>query len=103
MPMSLDAAAEAMREAMRETVKEHSTWYLIQAALMIIAGLLALIYPVASTVAVVIFLGWLLIITGIVQGISLIGAAKVPHFWLQLASVALFVIVGLLFIRNPGE
>ncbi len=103
MPTSLDAAAEAMREALRETVKEHSTWYLVQAALMILAGLLALIYPLASTVAVVIFLGWLLIITGIVQGISLIGAGKVPHFWLQLASVALFIIVGLLFLRNPGE
>jgi uncharacterized membrane protein HdeD (DUF308 family) len=52
---------------------------------------------------VVFFLGWLLIIVGVVQGISLIGARYVPHFWVQLVSVVLFVIVGVLFLRNPGE
>lgn len=103
MPTSLEEAAQVMREAMRETVKRHSLWYLVQSALMIIAGIVALVYPVLSTVAVVFFLGWLLIISGIVQGISLIGARTVPHFWLQLVSVVLFLIVGALFLRNPGE
>lgn len=101
--MSLEAAAQVMREAMRETVKRHSLWYLVQSGLMIIAGILALAYPAMSSVAVVFFLGWLLIFGGILQGISLIGARHVPHFWLQLISVVLFVIVGLLFLRNPGE
>jgi uncharacterized membrane protein HdeD (DUF308 family) len=27
----------------------------------------------------------------------------VPHFWLQLVSVVLFILVGSLFLRNPGE
>ena len=103
MTMSLDAAAQVMREAMRETVRRHSLWYLAQSALMIVAGILALAYPALSSVAVVFFLGWLLIISGLFQGISLIGARNVPHFWLQLVSVVLFVIVGMLFLRNPGE
>ena len=103
MSMSLEAAAQVMREAMRETVKRHSLWYLVQSGLMIFAGIVALLYPALSSVAVVIFLGWLLIIAGILQAISLIGARHVPHFWLQLVSVALFVIVGVLFLRNPGE
>jgi uncharacterized membrane protein HdeD (DUF308 family) len=101
--MSLEAAAQVMREAMRQTVKRHSLWYLVQSALMILAGILALVYPALSSVAVVFFLGWLLIISGILQGISLIGARDVPHFWLQLVSVVLFLIVGVLFLRNPGE
>ncbi len=103
MPMSLDAAAEVMREAMRQAVKRHSFWYLVQSALMILAGIAAFIYPLISSVAVVFFLGWLLIISGIVQGIGLIGARAVPHFWLQLVSVVLFILVGTLFLRNPGE
>jgi len=70
---------------------------------MILAGVLAIVYPVLSSVAVVIFLGWLLIISGVVQAISVIGAHSVPHFWLQLVSVVLFVIVGTLFLRHPGE
>jgi uncharacterized membrane protein HdeD (DUF308 family) len=103
MTMTLEAAAHVMRDAMRETVRRHSLWYLVQSALMILAGILALVYPVLSSVAAVLFLGWLLIIGGILQGVSLIGARHVPHFWLQLVSVALFVIVGVLFLRNPGE
>ena len=45
--MSLDAAAQVMREAMREKVKRHSLWYLVQGGVMILAGILALVYPVA--------------------------------------------------------
>jgi len=103
MTMSLEAAAQAMREAMRETVKRYSLWYLIQGALMVLGGVVALIYPIVSSVAVVLLLGWILIISGVVQGISLIGAQHVPHFLLQLISVVLSVIVGVLFIRHPGE
>src|SRR5512134_2198913 len=103
MSMSLDAAAQVMREAMRETVRRHSLWYLIQSALMILAGILALVYPVVSSVGVVFLLGWLLIISGIVQGISLVDVRNVPHFWLQLVSVVLSVIVGVLLLRHPGE
>lgn len=101
--MSLDAAAQVMREAMRETVRRHSLWYLIQGALMILGGILALIYPIMSSVAVVLFLGWVLIVSGVVQGISLIDARNVPHFWLQLVSVVLSIVVGLLLIRNPQQ
>src|SRR5262249_20032948 len=103
MAISLQAAAQVMREAMRETVKRYSLWYLVQSGLMILAGILALVYPAMSSVAVVLFLGWLLIISGILQGISLIGAHHVPHFWLQLVSVVLFVIFGLLVLLNPAE
>jgi hypothetical protein len=80
MSMSLEAAAQVMREAMRETVRRHSLWYLVQSGLMILAGILALAYPAISSVAVVFFLGWLLIISGIFQGIGLIGSAPRASF-----------------------
>ena len=76
----------------------------MQGVLMLLAGIVALIYPFVSTVALVVVLGWLLILSGIVQGISLIGAQNVPNFWLQLVlSVVLWIIVGVLFLRRPGE
>lgn len=103
MSNTYETAAQTIREAVRDSVRRHSAWYLVQSALMIIAGIVALIYPLASTVAVVLFLGWLLIISGIVQGIGLIGARDVPHFWLQLISVVLSIVVGVLFLRSPGE
>src|SRR5215208_2292640 len=103
MALSLVAASEVLREAMRDTVKRYSLWYLIQGVLLIAAGVLAIIYPVISSAAVVVLLGWLLIVSGLLQGMSLIGARHVPHFWLQLISVILAVLVGFLFLRDPAQ
>ena len=103
MSMSLEAAAQVFREAMRQTVKRYWLWYLIEGVLLVVAGILAVIYPVVSSVSVVVLLGWLLIISGVLQGISLIGARQVPHFWLQLISVILAVLIGVLFLRDPAQ
>ena len=100
--ITIDQAARIMREAMRDAIKRHSLWYMIQGILMMIAGVVALIFPLFSSTAVVLMLGWLLIISGILQGISLIGATKVPHFWLQLISVVLSIVIGFMFLRDPG-
>lgn len=101
MAISIDAAAAAMREAMRETVKRYSLWYLLQGILMVVAGILALVYPMVASVAIVFLLAWILIVSGIVQAIGLIGARAVPHFWLQLISVVLSIVVGILLLRQP--
>jgi uncharacterized membrane protein HdeD (DUF308 family) len=103
MAMSLDAAAEVFREAMRETVKRYALWYLIEGVLLIVAGALAIIFPIVASATVVVLLGWLLITSGILQGLSLVGARHVPHFWLQLISVILAILVGFLFLRDPAQ
>jgi uncharacterized membrane protein HdeD (DUF308 family) len=100
--LSVDEAAEVMRVAMRDVIKRHSLWYLLQGALMTLTGVVALLFPIFSSIAVVVMLGWLLVINGFFQGISLIGATNVPHFWLQLISVALSIVIGTLFLRDPG-
>jgi uncharacterized membrane protein HdeD (DUF308 family) len=100
--MTLDAAADAMREATRKTVRRGSLLYLIQGILLVIAGILALAYPLITNVALAVFLGWMLLLSGIVQAVTLIGGGKTPDFWLQLISAALSVIVGFLFLRNPA-
>ena len=69
---------------------------------MIVAGVLAFVYPLVSSLAVSLFLGWMLIFSGIVQAFSLIATRKVSHFWLQLVSAVLSVVTGLIFVRNPA-
>ena len=103
MAIPLEAAAAAMREAMRETVKKYSLWYLLQGVLMIVAGILALVYPLVASVAMVFLLGWILIISGVLQGIGLIGARDVPHYWLSLISAVLAIVIGLLLLRQPDS
>jgi len=101
--MSLASASQAMREAMRERIKRFSLWYIVQGGLMMLAGAFAFVYPMLPSTAAPALLGWLLIISGGVQGTSLIGARNVPHFWVQVLSVAVSVIIGLMFLRIPGE
>ena len=101
MSLPLEAAAELLSAAMRDAVRKYSLWYLVEGILLVLAGVLAIAFSAISSEAVVTALGWLLIASGLVQAISLIGAAKVPHFWLQLVSVVLAVLVGLLVLRDP--
>lgn len=101
--ISLESASQALREAMRQRIKRYAIWYLIQGGLMMLAGASAFVYPMLPSSAVPSLLGWLLIISGLVQGASLIGARNVPHYWVQLLSVIISVIIGLMFLRVPGE
>jgi uncharacterized membrane protein HdeD (DUF308 family) len=101
MAMTMAQASAAMREAMRETVKRYSTWYLLEGVLLLIAGIVALVWPHVASVALVFVLGWILIVSGVLQGIGLIGAKDVPHFWLQLISAVLAILIGILLLRNP--
>src|SRR5262245_65916640 len=100
--MTLDAAAAAMRDAMRDTVRRNSLLYLLQGILMVVTGLLALIYPSLASVAIVRLLGWLLIISGILQGFGLIGAGEVPYFWMELISVVLAFVFGVLLMSHSA-
>jgi uncharacterized membrane protein HdeD (DUF308 family) len=98
--VSLEAAGAAMRDAMRDTVRRYSLWYLVQGVLMVVTGVLALVYPLIASVAIVRLLGWFLIISGVLQGIGLIGAREVPYFWLELISTILGIVIGLLLLRH---
>jgi len=99
---TFDDVAAGAQAQMRVAVKRHSGLLLLQAALLVIGGVIALIYPLVSTLAVTLFLGWMLVFTGIVQAIAVVAARQVPHFWWQLISAVLAVITGLIFVRNPG-
>ncbi len=83
----------------RHGVGRHSGLLIVQSVLMILAGLGAFLYPLLSSLAVSCFLGWVLILAGIVQGASRVAAARAPHFWLQAA--VLSIVTGFIFVRNP--
>src|SRR6476620_10847379 len=84
----------------RDTVRRYSLWYLVQGILMVVIGVLALISPWIASVAIIRLLGWFLIISGVLQGIGVIGARHVPNFWLELISAVLAIVIGLLLLRH---
>ncbi|MCA0929803.1 HdeD family acid-resistance protein [Ruegeria profundi] len=70
--------------------------------MLVLACVLALIYPLTTNVALAVFLGWKLLFSSIVQAATLIGRSKTPDFWLQLISAAMSAIVGFVLLRNPA-
>jgi uncharacterized membrane protein HdeD (DUF308 family) len=101
--VSLAEAAEAYSEAMRLAFRRNSLLYLVQGGVLILAGAFAILYPLISATAVIVMLGWLLIASGVTQGVGLIGALQVPQTWFQLISVALAVFIGFLFLLQPTQ
>jgi uncharacterized membrane protein HdeD (DUF308 family) len=101
MSISVNEAAAVLRAAVRDTIHKRSLLFLIQGGVMVLAGVLALIFPVFASLGLLSLLGWLLILSGIVQIVALIGATQVPYFWLQLISVALEILVGYLLVTRP--
>ncbi|WP_455372702.1 HdeD family acid-resistance protein [Limibacillus halophilus] len=98
---SVNEAGRALRDALRRSVKKHAWLFIVQGVVMVLAGLAAIAFPLFSAIAVVVFLGWMLIISGVAQGITLITAKEAPHFWLQLISLALSCVVGLMMVSRP--
>lgn len=101
MGMSVNEASAVLREATRETIRKRAIWFLVQGALLVVAGLVALVAPLFASTFFIVFLGWLLIIAGIGQAIGLIGATRVHYFWLQLISAALAALVGWMLVSRP--
>jgi uncharacterized membrane protein HdeD (DUF308 family) len=99
---SIEEATAVARRAMLEAVAKHRILFLIQAVFMVVAGAAAVIYPLFTTFALSLFLGWVLIASGIVQSISLFAAGRAPGFWLSLISAALAIVVGVILLRNPA-
>jgi uncharacterized membrane protein HdeD (DUF308 family) len=101
MSMSVNEASAVLRAAVRDTIRKRSWMFLVQGATLAAAGVLALLFPAFAGGGVTVLIGWLLIVAGIVQGVSLIGVTKVPYFWLDLVAVALAIMVGWLLATRP--
>ncbi len=102
MAVSVNEASAVLRAAVRDTIRKRSLLFMLQAAVMVLAGVLALIFPAFMSTGLLALLGWLLILSGIVKIVSLVGATQVPYFWLELVTVALEILVGYLLIANPA-
>jgi uncharacterized membrane protein HdeD (DUF308 family) len=102
MAITVNEASAVLRAAVRDTIHRRSMLFLIQGAVTAAAGVLALLFPAFTSTGILVLLGWLLILSGIVQIVTLVGATQVPYFWLQLVSITLEMLVGYLLITSPA-
>ncbi|TMH35884.1 MAG: HdeD family acid-resistance protein [Betaproteobacteria bacterium] len=76
-------------------------WSLALGILLIIAGVLALVFPVMAAVTAALYIGWFAIIAGIIAIVVAVRTRSEPHFAWRLAVGILYVALGVLLVMNP--
>jgi uncharacterized membrane protein HdeD (DUF308 family) len=93
---------EELLKAEMQEVREHRTWFLVMGILLIVFGTIALGYSFGVTIVSMIFLGWLLIISGVFEVIHGIARRQWKGFFINLVGGVLYSVAGLVILANPG-
>jgi len=75
-------------------ISENRTWFIILGVLLISLGIAAIAFPLLTTIAAKIFLGWLFMIGGVVQIVHAFSTRQWSEFFLDLLIGVLYLIVG---------
>jgi uncharacterized membrane protein HdeD (DUF308 family) len=88
---------------LQTAIQRHWKALLIEGILLVVLGLAAIIVPSVASLAFTIFLGWLLLIGGLVELTLLIWARLAPGFWWSLLSSLLAIGAGAVLIARPVQ
>ena len=92
-----------MQIAVRDTVHYHWQLFLAQGVIMTILGILAVIWPGISTIAVDVYVGWLFLFSGIFGLFTMFLAQDAQAFLWMLLTAALALFVGIMLLWHPTE
>lgn len=85
----------------RDYLQKHWRIILAEGAIFMILGLAAIIIPQVSSVVVVLFLGWLIVLAGLIHASRALFFPDTPGFGLWLGLGILQIIVGYLLLADP--
>ena len=80
--------------SVRSVIAENRTWFMILGVVLIILGIIAIFFPLMTTIAAKIVFGWILLIGGIVQVVHAFSTQKWTAFLFDLIVGILYVFVG---------
>lgn len=84
-----------------QTVREHSTLFLVEGIILVVLGILAILIPMAASIAITIILGWLFLVSGVVGLVTTFWARHAPGFWWALVSAVLATAAGIVLLLWP--
>jgi uncharacterized membrane protein HdeD (DUF308 family) len=93
--------SDSMTTRFQAAVRRHWVMFLIEGIVLLVLGAVAIVVPPIATLAVTIFLGWLLLIGGIVGLISTVWMRAAPGFTWSLISAILGIVAGGILIFWP--
>ena len=98
---TINTEIEHMQQKMLAYLQKHWRIFLIEGLVFILLGLSAIVIPQLFTIAIVIFLGWIIVLGGFIQVSRPLSFPDIPGFGLWLGLGILQIIVGYLLIADP--
>lgn len=105
MTLPHDAGDEINKLQSRMQGAMHAHWkaFLFEGILLVVLGLAAIIVPPLASLAVAIFVGWMLLISGIAGLALTLWARAIPGFWWSLISAILAIGAGVILLAQPVQ
>jgi uncharacterized membrane protein HdeD (DUF308 family) len=92
----------ARMEEERQALRGNWCWFLALGSMLILAGLLAISFPVMATLTTVMVFGIVLMCSGAVEIVSAVWARRWSGLFLHLLTGLLYLFVGLFLVERPG-
>src|ERR1700727_759553 len=84
-----------------EGLRHRWGWFLVLGILMLIVGTSALIIPPAATLGTVLVLGWLIVLSGVIEAIHAFRMREWGGIFLHLTAGILGIFIGLMIVTHP--
>jgi uncharacterized membrane protein HdeD (DUF308 family) len=92
-----------LRSAVSQAIHRHWGLFLFEGIALIVLGGLAVLLPEVASVAATVFLGWILLFSGILGLISTIRARRAPGFGWSLLSAIVGIAAGTILLAQPVQ
>jgi uncharacterized membrane protein HdeD (DUF308 family) len=96
-----NADLDKIRSSVTRSLHAHWRLFLAEGIVLLVLGLLAIVVPQIATIAVAVFIGWILLVSGAVGLIATFRMRTAPGFWWSLISAILGIVAGILLFRSP--
>ena len=103
MSENIPTKLEELQHMMAAELAKHWKLFLAQGLVLSLLGVGAIVLPQIATLAIDIFIGWILVMGGIVRGITLFRSRSLPGTVLSILGSLLAIILGVLLIAKPAE
>jgi len=87
--------------AFTKSVRNHWKAFLIEGIILVLLGIAAIVVPLIAGLAATVFLGWILLLSGILGLIATFRAQHAPGFGWAILSAIAAVIAGAALLWNP--
>lgn len=94
MSADVKVRAAGRLEEFSDTVSQFRSWFMFLGIALILLGIVAVIFPVVTTIAVKVFLGWIILIGGLATAFHAFSTQKWSAFFYNLLVGVLYVLVG---------